>query len=944
MWNRFAWILLVLWSAQTATAQTINGDRLRLNTGPCVISSSETGAVDSVLFQNCPKITTAASTNLDLLPTGDLILGPTGSDIMPLTGYTQNLGSLATKYLTLHAAELWVETLVAQNTMATIGGRILVAPTTTLTSDLSTGATTILVKHNSLLNGDRVYLQADGKVEWLAITSAASGAGPYSYTVTRNLDGSGANQWYAGDAVLNTGTTGKGFIDLYSTSGVLSGSGPSIVGNVRTGSLFSDIAPRWAIGNLNGVFNYASEVYGAAFGDAAATNVTIDATNGFRIRSGTTNKLIADTAGNLFLTGDLSLGTNSLFRTASATSYSTGDGFFFSGGSSPQVRIGNPSGNVLTYETSTGFLIINGNGAGLTQIGPGSLTIGAGRNMIRNSDCAVNTGDWLPDTTTGLSVFLGSSLATWRLNDTPDNTCYLTVSGTPAAGTISNVFLSNSLRIPATAGLRYEASAYLGVHRSGNTEVIITFLDSAGTSAVGQTVGNTCTAASAGGTNLSGYCRSGVIATAPSGTYSVRIDIRTTHTAEANPYLFWVHAYLGEAQSGQTLLTPWGPSGMTQITGDVIKTGSIVADNIAVGAGRNMIRNSDCAVNTGDWLPYTTTGLSVFLGSSLATWRLNDTPDNTCYLTVSGTPAAGTISIGFLSNSLRIPATAGLRYEASAYLGVHRSGNTEVLITFLDSAGTSAVGQTAGNTCTAASVGGTNLSGYCRSGVIATAPSGTYSVRIDIRTTHTAEANPYLFWVHAYLGEAQSGQNLLTPWGPSGMTQITGDVIKTGSIVADNIAASTITGSKIAGGTITGSLIAANTITAGNLSVSTLSAITANLGTVTAGTITGVSISGSTITAGGGAVTLDADGLELVAGTSGVNRIQWSNGDYLQSQDTAPSGMYINAHNVVHIDSVGRIILDSGSTIRFPGLAAPSGTRTICIDAAGDLFASIGAC
>lgn len=234
-------------------------------------------------------------------------LGVTGvatfsTHVNPATNYTSNLGSLSTKYLTLHAAELWVETLVAQNTLATIGGRVLVAPTTLLTADLAPAGTTITVKHNSLANGDRIYLEANGQVEWIAVTSGAGGsAGAYTYSVTRDLDGSGANQWYAGDAVLNTGTTGDGFIDLYSVSGVLSGAGPTIVGNVRTGTTYSQIAPRWAIGNLNGLYGYASDLYGAAFGDPSNANLTIDATNGLRIRQGTT--VYAQMASSTFRVG-----------------------------------------------------------------------------------------------------------------------------------------------------------------------------------------------------------------------------------------------------------------------------------------------------------------------------------------------------------------------------------------------------------------------------------------------------------------------------------------------------------------------------------------------------------------------------------------------------------------------------------------------------------------
>ncbi len=222
--------------------------------------------------------------NLTVAPTGDFIFNPTGNDILPTTNYDLNIGSLSKKYLTLHAAELWVETLVAQDTIATIGGRILVGPTTVLTSDLTNVATTILVKHNQMASGDRVYMEANGKVEFMSIDSAPGGVGPYSYTVTRNLDGTGANVWNAGDAVFNTGTTGDGFIDLYSFSGLASGTtGPTIVGNVRNSSTYNDWTEHWAIGNLDGLYGYGSTTYGAAFGAySEEAYITIDSSNGVR--------------------------------------------------------------------------------------------------------------------------------------------------------------------------------------------------------------------------------------------------------------------------------------------------------------------------------------------------------------------------------------------------------------------------------------------------------------------------------------------------------------------------------------------------------------------------------------------------------------------------------------------------------------------------------------
>jgi hypothetical protein len=138
---------------------------------------------------------------MTIQPAGDVVLDPGGSDVLPGTNYTVNLGAINKKYLTLWAAELWVETLVAQDTIATIGGRVLIGPTTTLTRDLAPADTQVYVKHNQMVSGDKVYMEAAGKVEFMNVTSAATtiSTNPpeYRYNVTRNLDGSGANQWYA---------------------------------------------------------------------------------------------------------------------------------------------------------------------------------------------------------------------------------------------------------------------------------------------------------------------------------------------------------------------------------------------------------------------------------------------------------------------------------------------------------------------------------------------------------------------------------------------------------------------------------------------------------------------------------------------------------------------------------------------------------------------------
>jgi len=240
-------------------------------------------------------------------------------NVLPQTAYVSNLGSITKKFLTLHAAELLVETLVAQDVMATIGGRIVVAPTTLLTAALSATGLSIVVKHNNLALGDILRMEAGGQVEFMKVNAACTGtSGLYICNVDRNLDGTGANAWSEGDAVLNTGTTGDGVIDLFSMTGMLSGTGPTIMGSVRTGTTYSDLAPRWAIGELNGLYGYNTSTYGFAAGDTAAAWVKVDATNGVRIGHGATTKVQIDASGNATFAGSLSAATGTFAGSLSA--------------------------------------------------------------------------------------------------------------------------------------------------------------------------------------------------------------------------------------------------------------------------------------------------------------------------------------------------------------------------------------------------------------------------------------------------------------------------------------------------------------------------------------------------------------------------------------------------------------------------------------------------
>ncbi len=367
-----------------------------------------------------------------LEPTGNIFVDPGSTLVVPVDSYEVSLGLINKKYLQLHVAELWADTLVANETIATIGGRILVGPTTVLSRELTDTDTNIWVKHNQMASGDTVYMEKEFRVEFMAVTSGATEglsllsndgfetaggggadiwanwtenagdgtltnetslvkagsdavkmqAGPstdtyieqnattvantryklvfwtrgggtnggrfsvhdltngldildlrstanatstygrkavyfttpndcvsvrirlqcnandtgtcwfdglvvyggdpivesmlvvaeFNYTVTRNLDGTGANDWEAGDAVFNTGNVGDGWMDLYSLFSVNADpaitTGPTIVGNIRQTTTFNDWAEHWAIGSLNGIYGQGA-VYGAAFGEYA---------------------------------------------------------------------------------------------------------------------------------------------------------------------------------------------------------------------------------------------------------------------------------------------------------------------------------------------------------------------------------------------------------------------------------------------------------------------------------------------------------------------------------------------------------------------------------------------------------------------------------------------------------------------------------------------------
>lgn len=103
--------------------------------------------------------------------------------VRPERSYETSLGTPQKKWLSVHAAELWIDQLVAQQTRATIGGKVFVGPTSTL-ADPAAGIDDfadpkphkdqynyIRVKHNAFSFGDVLTMEARGRVEFVRVQS-----------------------------------------------------------------------------------------------------------------------------------------------------------------------------------------------------------------------------------------------------------------------------------------------------------------------------------------------------------------------------------------------------------------------------------------------------------------------------------------------------------------------------------------------------------------------------------------------------------------------------------------------------------------------------------------------------------------------------------------------------------------------------------------------------
>jgi hypothetical protein len=185
--------------------------------------------------------------------------------------------------------------------------------------------------------------------------------------VTRNLDGTGANAWNAGDALFNTGQAGAGFIDLYSVRGTKSTNqaGPTIAMNVRNSATFNDWSEHAVLGNLKGLYGYGVNTYGVAVGKYSPTTswLAADATNGIRVMRGDTQLAQWDTNGTIKLgqANNIILQPNgqASFTTAAGNLAIDDNGLFLVHGANTfnKIRWGNTSGAGYSFDYASIYAV-----------------------------------------------------------------------------------------------------------------------------------------------------------------------------------------------------------------------------------------------------------------------------------------------------------------------------------------------------------------------------------------------------------------------------------------------------------------------------------------------------------------------------------------------------------------------------------------------------------
>ena len=262
---------------------------------PDVSSELKIGGTFTIISGN-----TGAGGSLTLSPDGDIILDPTGNDVLPGSHRDINLGATATWYATGYIDQLEVGTIKSAvfetQEIHVFNGSFMVAKASASLAVAKTfaasGADTFLANDTGKFEvGDFLRLKDLDSDTWLEVTGIGSDP-----TINVTVESGGSESFVAGNTIVNYGASGQGML-LLTADDLGTVAGPAI-------SVFDHAGVPWTtqteyvrLGNLNGWGGFSADKWGIGLGEYAANvpNFYVNASDGvMKMRIYTTDYMVLD--------------------------------------------------------------------------------------------------------------------------------------------------------------------------------------------------------------------------------------------------------------------------------------------------------------------------------------------------------------------------------------------------------------------------------------------------------------------------------------------------------------------------------------------------------------------------------------------------------------------------------------------------------------------------
>jgi hypothetical protein len=298
-------------SGSTTTSSPSSMDAALLTGGPIPPSvmpalggdvTMEAGTVTTTLA-NIPIAVQESITRLGTLTSPLRLAADVDAHLIPALTDTYDLGSVTRWWRQGYLSQLNA-VLFALETQTLFGGYATIGSDAgTFAADVASADTTIdfgkAMTPNDFVLVRSLDTSGAAVTEYFQVLTLVAGT---RYNVTRNLSGAGAKNWAAGVAFLVLGTSGDGRIDLFAYDGK-----PRIM-FVQQGATYNAQNLRGQIGNLNGSYGYATDIFGAAFGDYSKAWIAVDPTNGLRMGYDTDVVVQIDGSGNASFESGIDIG------------------------------------------------------------------------------------------------------------------------------------------------------------------------------------------------------------------------------------------------------------------------------------------------------------------------------------------------------------------------------------------------------------------------------------------------------------------------------------------------------------------------------------------------------------------------------------------------------------------------------------------------------------